>query len=289
MGIQAVTAVKEGYRPQAEDTNIEADIYFFNKLRSLSEQQRIEQVATHARGVKKLCLAGIKSRHQDAPPEEIRQLFARAVLAEKFTPNFKPKGIDEKMWIQDSIALAQQLHQLLESVNIPYYVGGGVASTIHGEPRSTRDLDLVIQLQPEQIDSLVRTLEAAGFYCLPGAVEDLKYGRSKILNITHTETIANADIYAMDTSPFAGSQMSRRKLLDIEGMPNFWIASPEDTILQKLLWGSRSNSEKQWRDVLGMLKLQNTNLDYDYLMEWAKRLGIVNFLTQAMTEAGIQG
>lgn len=81
--------------------------------------------------------------------------------------------------------------------------------------------------------------------------------------------------------------MSRRILLDVEGNPGFWIATAEDTILQKLLWRRTSNSEKQWRDVLGMLKLQNINLDYDYLMEWAKQLEIVNFLNQAIVEAGI--
>jgi hypothetical protein len=283
--LQTITT---GYRPQAEDTSIESDVYLFDRLRSLSLTQRIEQAAAHDRAVRKLCLAGIKSRCQNLPIEEIGLHFARAVLAEKFSPGFKPSGTDERMWIQDSIALAQELHQILVSLDIPYYVGGGVASTIHGEPRSTRDLDLVIQIQQQQIDSLVRTLEEAGFYCPAGAVEELKFGRSKILNITHTQTIANADLYAMDSSPFAVSQMSRRQLLDVEGMPNFWIASPEDTILQKLLWGYRSQSEKQWRDVLGMLKLQNTNLDYNYLTEWATALGITDPLAQAMTEAGIQ-
>lgn len=285
---QAIMALKPGYRSQAEDTNIEADVYLFNRLRSLSLQQRIEQTVAHNRGVKKLCLAGIKSRYPNAPLEEICLYFARAVLAEKFPSDFKPTVINEKMWIQDSITLAQELHQLLESVNIPYYVGRGVASTIHGEPRSTRDLDLVIEIQQDQIDILVKTLEAAAFYCPQGAVEDLKSGRNQVLNITHTETIANADIYVMDRSSFAVSQMLRRRLIDIDGIP-IWIASPEDTILQKLLWGSKSNSQKQWRDVLGILKLQSTNLDYDYLMEWARRLELVDFLTQAMTEAGIQG
>ncbi|MFB2772674.1 hypothetical protein ACE1AT_25860 [Pelatocladus sp. BLCC-F211] len=279
--------VKPGYQPQAPDTSIDADIYLFARLRQLSLKQRVEMFAAHERGVKKLCLAGVKMRHRDAPMALIRSLFARALLGEKYHPSFQPTGGDETIWIQDSIALAGELHQILESVNIPYYVSGGVASSIHGEPRSTRDLDLVISVQADQIDLLVTTLEAAGYYCPAGAVENLKLGRERMLNITHTEAIANADLYVTDNTPFAASQIARRQLLDVEGMPAFWVISPEDLVLQKLLWGRGSQSEKQWRDVLGILKLQAENLDYGYLTEWAERLGLVDALIMALTEAGV--
>jgi len=279
--------VKPGYRPQASDNSIEADVYLFDKLRQLSLKQRLEQAAMLDRTVKKLSLIGIKSRLKKAAITEIREHFCRAVLAEKFSPDFQPIGTDEIMWIQDSIALAQQLHALLESINIPYYVGGGVASSIHGEARSTRDLDLAIQIPRQEIDGLVKILENAGFYCPAGAVEELKQSRSQLLNITHTVTIANADIYIADNTPFALSQMSRRQLIEVEGTANFWIASPEDTIVQKLFWAKNSQSEKQWRDVLGILKLQGVNLDRDYLQQWARRLEVLDALTQAMTEAGI--
>jgi hypothetical protein len=278
---------KLNYRPQATDTTIDADIYLFSRLRNLSLEQRIKMFAAHERGVKKLCLAGIKSRHRSASKEEIRCIFARAMLAEKFSPNFQFIGVDESMWIQDSISLAGELHQLFESINIAYYVIRGVASSIHGEPRSTRNLDLVISVQPDQIDLLVTTLEAAGYYCPAGAVEDLKRGYERMLNITHTETIANADLYITDGSPFAVSQMARRILPDLDGIPQFWVASPEDTILQKLWWRQSSQSEKQWRDVLGILKLQAQSLDYTYLIEWAESLNLVDVLSLALTEAGI--
>lgn len=278
--------IKPGYQPQAADTSIDADIYLFTRLRQLALKQRVEMYAAHERGVKKLSLAGIKMRHPQASLKEMRQHFTRAVLGDKLPQGFQPGG-DEKIWIQDSITLAGELHSCLNAVNIPYYVSGGVASSIHGEPRSTRDLDLVISVQADQIDLLVTTLEAALYYCPAGAVEDLKQGRERMLNITHTETIANADLYVMDNSPFASSQMSRRRLLDIEGMPAFWVISPEDLVLQKLLWGRSSQSEKQWRDVLGILKLQAENLDYGYLADWAEQLALIEVFSQALTQAGI--
>lgn len=278
---------KLNYRPQAADISIDADTYLFTQLRKLSLEQRIKMFAAHERGIKKLCLAGIKSRHRGVSKEEIRFIFARALLGEKFSPNFQSIGVDESIWIQDSISLANELHQLFESINIPYYVSGGVASSIHGEPRSTRYLDLVILVQPDQIDLLVTTLEIAGYYCPAGAVENLKQGCERMLNITHTETIGNADFYISDSSPFAVSQMARRILPDLDGIPPFWVASPEDMILQKLRWGQSSQSEKQWRDVLGILKLQAQSLDYTYLMQWAEHLDLVDTLSRALTEAGV--
>jgi hypothetical protein len=278
---------KSNYQPQSQDTAIEADIYFFQKWRQLSLKQRIERFISHEQGVKKLCLIGIKSRHRNLTIQEIRDLFTRAVLGEKFTPDFQPKGIKENMWIQDSISLAGELHQLFESINIDYYVSGGVASSIHGEPRSTRDLDLVIEVKPNQIDLLVKTLEASGYYCPAGAVEDLQRGCGNMLNITHTETIANADIYIKDNSSYSRSQINRRVLIDLDGIPAFWIASAEDIILQKLRGGKGSKSEKQWRDVLGIIKLQSESLDYVYLTEWAEILDLVADLSEVLTQAGI--
>ncbi len=275
------------YRSQAFDTNIEADIYLFIRLRKLSLTQRLEMFMAHERGVKKLCLTGIKFRHRGASVEKIRHEFIRAVLAEKFRGDFQPQGNDEKMWIQDSITLAAELHQIFESNNILYYVSGGVAASLHGEPRSTRDLDLVIEVQPQKINLLVATLEGAGYYCPAGAVEGLKQGSERMLNITHTETIANADLYISDVSPFSVSQMARRQLIDLEGIPPFWVASAEDTILQKLCWGKGSQSEKQWRDVLGILKLQAETLDYTYLTQWAESLDLIDDFSQAFTQAGL--
>lgn len=234
--------INPNYRPQASDTSIEADIYLFNRLRQLSFKQRLEIFAAHDRGVKKLSLVGVKMRNREAPIETIRLHFARAVLGDKFPEGFQPQGTDEKMWIQDSIALAGELHQILESVNILYYVSKGVASSIHGEARSTRDLDLVISLEVERIDIIVQTLETAGFYC---------------------------------------------PALSVEGVSPFWVASREDMVLQKLMWGRGSQSEKQWRDVLGIIKLQAENLDYAYLVEWAESLDLVDALTEALAEAGV--
>jgi hypothetical protein len=278
---------KPGYRPQSEDTSIAADLYLFNRLRQLTLQQRVELAIAQDRSTRKLCLMGIQWRHPTASLAEIRDRFARAVLADRFPAHFQPNSTDEAMWIQDSITLAQTLHPIFESAGMMYYVSGGVASSIHGEARSTRDLDLVIQIPQGEIEALVMTLQSSGFYCPEGAVEEVKQLRSRTLNVTHIETIANADLYLMEPSPFSQSQMARRKLLPLNGEAGFWLISPEDLILQKLLWRRGSQSEKQWRDVLGVLKVQPLELDYAYLLQWAENLEILEDFNQALLEAGV--
>ncbi|WP_242541989.1 hypothetical protein [Leptolyngbya sp. Cla-17] len=95
-------------------------------------------------------------------------------------------------WIQDSIALAAILHEVFEQVQIDYYITGGVASSTFGDPRATRDLDVVLAIAPLQLEQLVIALEVHQFY-VPG-VEDVRSGRMKTLGVTHQPTISRADL-----------------------------------------------------------------------------------------------
>jgi hypothetical protein len=280
---------KPGYRPQAEDTSVESDLVQFYLLRQRTIAQRLAMAIKLTRGAKSLSLLGVKRVRSKDGAEEVRRVFARAVLGEKWIPELTPSLDNEQMWIQDSAELARQLHPLLESLNIPYYITGGVASIAHGEPRTTRDLDLVVQINRSDITRLVAALEQAGFYCPPGAVEDIQAGRGRVLSITNIETILNADIVVNADAAFDQSKLARRQLVSFDEQETlrFWLASPEDVILSKLLWGRRSQSEKQWRDVLGVLKVQGETLEFDYLFKWAKELEISNDLAQALIEAGL--
>jgi len=275
--------VKPGYRSQAEDTHPDSDRYQFILLRQRSPAQRLQMAATLMRGAKTLSLRGIKQ----ARNEQYRAYFSQAVLAEKWVPQLIPTS-DEQMWIQDSTELAKQLHEILEGLDIAYYITGGVASIAYGEPRTTRDLDLVVEIRQADIARLVRVLEQSGFYCPPNAIEEIQRGQGRVLSVTHKESILNADIILHLDSAFDDSKMQRRRLetMDAAGA-RCWVVSPEDLILAKLVWGRKSQSEKQWRDVLGVLKVQGETLNFDYLMQWAEQLDLVDTLAQALVEAGL--
>jgi hypothetical protein len=234
---------------------------------------------------KKLSLQGI----QKAQPVETSRYFAQAVLGDKWLPVLTPTDGDTTMWVQDPGAIAQLLHPIFEQFNVPYYITGGVAAILYGEPRTTRNLDVVINLQREQLALLVTALETSGFYCPPGAVAELQAGQGQTLSVTHISMVLNADLILNADTPFDRSKIERRRLESFGETDNqqFWVASPEDLVLAKLLWRQRSQLEEQWRDVLGVLKIQGETLDFGYLFRWAAALSLTEVMSQALVAAGL--
>jgi hypothetical protein len=189
--------------------------------------------------------------------------------------------------IEDPIWLALELASILSSLDIMYYVGGSVASSFQGEVRLTQDLDLIANIENSQIQPLIRAM-VDQFYISHTAVEEAVNGKTLSFNVIHLTTTEKADIFVMKDDEFSLSQMSRRVLHIGDRNKSFYICTPEDTILQKLLCFRMYNSEsqKQWRDILGVLKLQKELLDFDYLGEWGKKLNLTELLVQALRESG---
>jgi len=277
-------SIKPGYRPQSDDKTPEADAIDFYRLRQLTNSQRWQMGAKLTRWAKTLSLRGMRK----ACPSNYQEKFAQSVLGSKWLPILTPTS-DPSMWTQDPSEIARLLHPIFETLGIAYYITGGVAASVYGDPRTTRDLDLVIELNRDNIAQLVEALETAGFYCPPGAVEDIQNGRGSVLSVTHMSLVLNADIVLNANTEFDRSKMARRRLeaLDEAGIEQFWIASPEDIVLAKLLWRKQSRSQKQWTDVLGIIKVQVESLARGYLTEWAEKLELIDDLNLAFTQAGI--
>ena len=110
-------------------------------------------------------------------------------------------------------------------------------------------------------------------------------------NIIHSEMLFKVDIFILKERPFDCQVLSRRvqKTVSADTSQKIFFASPEDVILSKLEWYKmgREVSDRQWNDVLGILKVQGTHLDMSYLNKWAKGLGISDLLKKALDEAGM--
>ncbi len=282
--IQAIPkfAIKPGYRPQAEDTTVETDLLTFHLLRQRTPTERLKMAASLTRSARKLSLSSLRQHFGELSPQQFAKKIAFAWLQEYCPSNYIPTS-DPQMWIQDSISLAVKLHPIFKELGISYYITGGVAAISYGEPRTTQDLDLVIKISPLDIERLSCVLTSHEFY-VPG-VEDVKSGRMRTLQITDIETISRADLVVAGTDEFDRLKFERRRLIEFGGTL-LYFASPEDIILNKLRWRQYSGSDKQWRDVLGVLKVQGEKLDRGYLMKWAKQLGVVDALRQAFVESG---
>jgi hypothetical protein len=276
---------KPGYRPQAEDTSIEADVLEFSLLRSRTPIQRYKMAIALMKRARQLSLQSLKQRFPHLTETAFARKIARAWLQENCPVDFVP-GNNQTMWIQDPLEIAFLLHDLFESIQVDYFITGGAAAILYGEPRTTRDLDVVIAIQPDRLDEAIACLERSGFYV--AGIEDVKTGHLNVLQVIHTDTIARADLMLSENTPFDLMQLERRQAISIEEGSILYYASPKDVVLSKLQWRQQSQSEKQWRDILGILKVQLELLERDYLQDWATRLGVISELRIGSLEAGEQ-
>ena len=178
--------------------------------------------------------------------------------------------------------------QTLEQLGIPYAVGGSLDSSLHGVMRSTLDVDIVADMRLEHIPPLVSALSQE-FYADDEMMRDAIEHHSSF-NLIHYETAFKVDIFIRKTRAFDQLQLDRRKtsIISTEPEQSVYVTSPEDTILAKLEWYRMGGevSDRQWRDILGVMKTRAGELDLDYLKKWAKDLKVADLLERALHEAG---
>ena len=191
--------------------------------------------------------------------------------------------------MDDIIAITLRLANVCEQLSIPYLVGGSLASSLHGIPRSTQDVDLVVQMSEGDVASFVARL-GAEFYLDEDAIRKA-IARRGSFNVIHLGSYFKADVFvARDDEP-ARLQMARSQRYALGESPDteIVVASPEDVVAQKLYWyelGDRV-SERQWLDALGVLKVAGTRLDMLYLRHVSALLGVAESLAIAVREAGL--
>jgi hypothetical protein len=177
--------------------------------------------------------------------------------------------------------------QTLERLGIRYAVGGSLASSLHGVMRSTLDVDIVADMGLEHIQPLVAALSKE-FYADDEMMKDAIEHHSSF-NLIHYETAFKVDIFIRKTRAFDQMQLERRRTSVIATDPeeSIYITSPEDTILAKLEWYRMGGevSDRQWRDILGILKTREGELDLDYLRQWANELKVNDLLARALQES----
>lgn len=176
---------------------------------------------------------------------------------------------------------------ILEKLGVPYLIGGSLASTLYGMVRTTQDADIVAEMRFEHIQPFVSALRDEFYVDDEMVAEAIR--RHSSFNLVHRATMFKVDVFIPHPRPFLQAQLARaqKQTFSFETEVSAWFASPEDTILSKLEWYRLGGevSERQWRDVLGMLKTQAGALDLDYLRKWAAELNVGGLLERALQEA----
>jgi len=173
--------------------------------------------------------------------------------------------------------------RIFEELDISYAIGGSVASATHGTTRATMDVDIVADLDPRRVDKLIEKL-GAEFYADETMIRDAVARRASF-NLLHLEAMFKVDIFVSKARPFDTAQLQRRQRLQIGDTAgeSAYVTSAEDIILAKLEWYRKGHqvSDRQWRDVLGVMNVQQDRLDWAYLQDMARKLGVEDLLTKA--------
>ncbi|HEY7490291.1 MAG TPA: hypothetical protein VIH59_04190 [Candidatus Tectomicrobia bacterium] len=178
--------------------------------------------------------------------------------------------------------------EALVALEVPYYVGGSVASSVTGVARATLAVDLVAALALEQAEPLAATLSQ--HYYVDAEMIQQAVRRCGSFHVIHLTTMFKIDVFVPEDTPFARANMQRRVALEVpEGGRTLYFCAPEDIVLHKLLWYRAGGgvSDRQWYDLQGVLRLQAPGIDLAYLQQWAAELGITALLRQALDEAGL--
>ena len=190
--------------------------------------------------------------------------------------------------MDDIIAITLQIAGTCERLGIRYLVGGSLASSLHGIPRATQDVDLVMSIRQADVAGLVRALRD-DFYLDEDAIREA-VDRQTSFNLVHLGSYFKADVFvARDDEP-SRLQMDRSRRYPL-GRPvrELVVASPEDVVAQKLHWFALGDrvSERQWLDAIGVLRVLGPRLDMAYLRRIAELMGVEALLKEAAGEAGL--
>lgn len=178
----------------------------------------------------------------------------------------------------------------LERLQIPYVIGGSIASSIHGEMRTTFDVDFAVHLRRHHASLLEQAL-ARDFHVDRKGIEEA-IATLRPFNAVHARSMTKVDFHVRPSTGIYAEEVRRARLMQIAADPEAMarVATPEDVVLQKLHWYRLGDcvSERQWRDVVGVLKQQRATIDRIYLDRWARELGLLDLLERAAKETGLQ-
>ncbi|MBI5746599.1 MAG: hypothetical protein HZA13_06340 [Nitrospirae bacterium] len=169
--------------------------------------------------------------------------------------------------------LLQEVVEALERLQVPYIVTGAVASMAYGEPRLTNDIDIVVAIEERHIAGLLSAFPSDEFYISEDMIREAIHHQREF-NIIHPASGLKVDIMIKKDTPFDNSRFSRfHKIYPAKSyQANF--AAPEDVIIKKMEFYREGGSEKHLRDITGILRVSEKEIDLNYILEWADRLGL---------------
>jgi len=186
--------------------------------------------------------------------------------------------------VDEILEITLRVTDVCERLGVPYAVVGSLASSLHGIPRATQDVDIVASMSLAHATAFADALRG-DFYLDDDAIRDAIEQR-RSFNVVHLRSYFKADVFIPKDDESTRLEMERRQRFVIEQTPRreIVVASAEDTVAQKLYWHALGDrvSERQWSDALGVLKVAGHTLDFEYLRHVSTLLGVDGLLDEAL-------
>lgn len=175
---------------------------------------------------------------------------------------------------------------VLDALGIPWVLGGSLASSLVGEPRSTMDADVAVAIDLEQVSSLVAALEREYYVSADMAHDAVK--RHSSFNLVHFDSGMKINLFPLSDDPLDLRQLAGRERIEIGADAFVWVGAPADQVLRKLRWFRLGGevSDRQWRDVLSILRVQGDRIDRERLLADAVPLGLDDLVERMLRDVG---
>ena len=269
------------FRSIPRDTTLEAARVQFAIFRKMRPTDRARLAIELSEAVRATLEEGIRHRHSEYTNQEIKLAAIRIILGEAvFRKAYS--GMEVKPLVSQSDFL-ERIKTKLDNAGIPFMVVGSLGSIAYGEPRTTYNIDLVIDPTLVQLQAFVNSLDKADYYVSENAAEEAFKNRA-MFNVIDLRTGWKVDLIIRQDRPYSIEEFRRRRKQQLIGI-ELDVVSPEDAILSKLEWAKADESEWQYRDALGVASAQWRYLNWEYMEKWASDLGADNLLEQLREDA----
>jgi hypothetical protein len=262
-------------------------------ISNLAPSMRLAHAAAMNRAADTLAVAGLRRRHPSATPHELGVALALQRIGRAHDRELAARLTKDTIVSDtpaDFLSVAVRAATICTDLGISYLIGGGVASTVHGEFRTTRDVDLIIRLMPVDAARFAAALGAQFTLNPPDILDALAHVPVAAVDRTQRATFAaydrmtgyQLDVFCVGDTPFDRAQFAHAVPIPLpETNAVLMVASAEDTILTKLEWYAITPSDQQWADVQTILRVQGDALDRTYLVTWATELGLTTLWNAA--------
>ena len=279
-------------KTQSPDTSLDAELVLIGMIRKASMSRRFAFVQAWTASMLEAGSQYIRQLHPQASDEEARLLFIEHQygkgLADELRRSLHTYGVQITATADYQRAI-HPLARICEELDIPYALSGSLASSLYGLQRATLHIDLVANLRQKHLPSFCARLSS--LYLLRQEEIEAAIRQQTCFMFVHLESLLKVTV-TLPGMLATGQQVFHqvRKIALIEGESSVFVLSPEQLTLLLLMAFKRSNerADDLWYDLLGIVKVQGTDLDLPFLIQQAALLGVAELFTRALVDAGLR-